>query len=235
MTDDRQAEPLLFETMSTMRAMRRLKPDPVPEELLERLVQAAVWAPSGSNLQQFHYVVVTDRDVIARLEPLWRRCVNAYLGSAGKATPPSMEEGAYRRMVAAIEHQRDHFADTPALIVPCYRYVQPKGDMDGLKALHGSLGTSGLLRLMTNGVFSTIAETSSVYPGVQNLLLAARGLGLAATVTVWHLMLEREWKQVLGIPKDVNTFAVIPVGMPAGNFGPVRRRPVQEVIHRDGW
>lgn len=235
MANDQQKNPQLFETMSTMRAMRRLKPDPVPDELLEQLVQAAVWAPSGSNLQQFHYVVVTDRKVISRLEPLWRRCVDAYLGSAGKATPPEMDQAAYGRMVAAIEYQRDHFTDTPALIIPCYRYVQPKGDLDGLRAMHGSLGTGGLLRLMRNGVFSTIAETSSVYPGVQNLLLAARGLGLGATITVWHLMLEREWKQVLGIPKDVNTFAAIPVGWPKGNFGPVRRRPVADVMHRDGW
>ncbi|WP_246530738.1 nitroreductase family protein [Streptomyces bathyalis] len=235
MTDDQENRPDLFGTMSTTRAMRRLKPDPVPDELLEQLVQAAVWAPSGSNLQQFHYVVVTDRAVMSRLEPLWRRCVDAYLGSAGKATPPNMDEGAYRRMVAAIEYQRDHFAETPALIVPCYRYVQPKGDMEGLRAMRDALGTGALLRLMRSGVFSTVAETSSVYPGVQNLLLAARGLGLGATITVWHLMLEREWKQVLGIPKQVNTFAVIPVGWPVGNFGPVRRRPVPEVMHRDGW
>ncbi|MGH3310208.1 MAG: nitroreductase family protein [Streptomyces sp.] len=235
MTNDQQDQLPLFDTMSTMRAMRRLRPDPVPDELLERLVQAAVWAPSGSNLQQFHYVVVTDRQVIARLEPLWRRCVNAYLGSAGKATPPGMDEAAYGRMVAAIEYQRDHFADTPALIIPCYRYVQPKGDLDGLRAMREALGTGAVLRLMRGSLFSTIAETSSVYPGVQNLLLAARGLGLGATITVWHLMLEREWKQVLGIPKEVNTFAVIPVGRPVGNFGPVRRRPVAEVLHRDGW
>lgn len=225
----------LFETMSTMRAMRRLKPDPVPDELLEQLVQAAVWAPNGSNLQQFHYVVVTDREKMARLAPLWRRCVDAYLGSAGKATPPTMEEDAYRRMVAAIEYQRDHFAETPALIVPCYRYVQPKGSLDGLRAMKDALGTGALLRLMRGGVSSTIAEASSVYPGVQNLLLAARALGLGATMTVWHLLLEREWKRELGIPDEFHTFAVVPVGWPKGNFGPVRRLPVQEVLHRDGW
>ncbi|MGW8379550.1 nitroreductase family protein [Streptomyces sp. ODS28] len=221
--------------MSTMRAMRRLKPDPVPDELLERLVQAAVWAPSGSNLQQYRYVVVKDREVMARLAPLWRRCVNAYLGSAGKATPPTMDPDAYRRMVAAIEYQRDHFEDTPALVIPCYRYQQPKGSLEGLRAMKDALGAGALLRLMRSNVFGSIAESSSIYPGVQNLLLAARGLGLGATMTVWHLMLEREWKQALGIPREFNTFAVIPVGWPKGRFGPVSRVPAREVMHVDGW
>lgn len=225
----------LFETMSTMRAMRRLKPDPVPDELLEQLVQAAVWGPSGSNLQQFRYVVVTDRDVMARLAPLWKRCVDAYLGSAGKAVPPTMDAEAYGRMVAAIEYQRDHFAETPALIIPCYRYEQPRGSLAGLRAMKDALGTGALLRLMRGNVFGSVAEASSVYPGVQNLLLAARGLGLGATLTVWHLMLEREWKRELGIPAEFNTFGVIPVGWPVGRFGPVRRRGVKEIMHVNGW
>ncbi|MGW7519560.1 nitroreductase family protein [Streptomyces sp. NPDC054796] len=245
MTDDQATDhatepvpgsgPPLFETMSTMRAMRRLKPDPVPEEMLERLVQAAVWAPSGSNLQQFHYLVVTDREVMARLAPLWKRCVDAYLGSAGKATPPTMDADAYRRMVAAIEYQRDHFAETPALIMPCYRYLQDKGSAEGLRAMEDALGADATARLLRGNVFGSIAEASSVYPGVQNLLLAARGMGLGATLTVWHLFLEREWKEVLGIPKDIHTFGVVPVGWPKGRFGPVSRRPVSEVIHRDRW
>jgi len=67
------------------------------------------------------------------------------------------------------------------------------------------------------------------------VLLAARALGLAATLTTWHLMAEGEVKQVLGIPKSVHTYALIPVGWPAGRFGPVRRKPVDGMIHRDRW
>jgi nitroreductase len=74
-----------------------------------------------------------------------------------------------------------------------------------------------------------------VYPGVQNLLLAARAHGLAATLTTWHLALESEFKSVLGIPRNVHTFALVPVGWPRGNFGPVKRRQAAEVIHRDRW
>jgi nitroreductase len=74
-----------------------------------------------------------------------------------------------------------------------------------------------------------------VYPGVQNLLLAARAHGLGATLTTWHLALESEFKAVLGIPRGVQTYALIPVGWPRGNLGPVKRRPASEVIHRDRW
>jgi nitroreductase len=70
---------------------------------------------------------------------------------------------------------------------------------------------------------------------VQNILLAARALGLGAVMTTWHMMLEHEWKRELGIPKEYGTFAVIPVGWPKGRFGPVKRRPAAEVIHRDRW
>ncbi|GGZ49177.1 MULTISPECIES: nitroreductase family protein [Streptomyces] len=228
--------PALFDTMSTMRAMRRLKPDPVPEELVEQLIQAAVWGPSGGNMQCYEYVVVTDRQVMARLAPLWKRCVDAYLATTGKYAPEGMDEVAYGRMVAAIEYQRDHFADTPVLIVPCYRFPEPRLDEEGLAASARALGPAGTEHMMnTQTRFQALAEGSCVYPGVQNLLLAARGLGLAANITIWHLMLEQEWKKELGIPEDMATFAAVPVGWPAGNFGPVRRRPVADVIHRDRW
>src|SRR3979490_767293 len=82
-----QAGAACFEIMSTMRAMRRLKPDPVPDELLIKLVEAATWAPSGSNLQSYEFVVVTDRSVMARLAKLWSRSVEAYLNSVGRVTP----------------------------------------------------------------------------------------------------------------------------------------------------
>jgi nitroreductase len=80
-----------------------------------------------------------------------------------------------------------------------------------------------------------LSEAASVYPGVQNLLLTARALGLGATLTTWHLFFEQDVKSVLGIPKGVKTFALIPIGYPRGNFGPVRRRPVEESIHWESW
>ncbi|WP_338702834.1 nitroreductase family protein [Streptomyces sp. Q6] len=234
--DDRSDEPALFATMSTMRAMRRLRPDPVPDELLDQLVQSAVWGPSGGNMQRYEYVVVTDRAVMAELAPLWRRCVDAYLATTGKYAPEGMDEAAYGRMVAAIEYQRDHFADTPALVIPCYQFPPPRIEAEGLAASAAALGPEATATMAgTQERFMALAEGSCVYPGVQNLLLAARGLGLAANITIWHLMLEEEWKAALGIPADMRTFAAIPVGWPLGRFGPVRRRTVAEVVHRDRW
>ncbi|MGW3679807.1 nitroreductase family protein [Streptomyces prasinus] len=233
---DGATEPGLFATMATMRAMRRLKSDPVPDELLDRLIQAAVWGPSGGNMQRYEYVVVTDPAVMAELAPLWKRCVDAYLATTGKYAPAGMDEAAYGRMVAAIEYQRDHFAETPALVIPCYRFPEPRMEEEGVRKYAEALGPEATARMgRIQERFSALAEGSCVYPGVQNLLLAARGLGLAANITIWHLMLEEEWKAALGIPEDMHTFAAVPVGWPRGNFGPVRRRPVEEVVHRNRW
>lgn len=226
----------LFDTMATMRAMRRLSSEPVPDELLEKLVQAAVYGPSGHNAQDYEYLLVTDRETMTTLAPLWARCVNTYLASAGRTVPSPMDEGAYDRMRAAIEYQRDHFSDIPALIIPCYRSPKVTADLGSLRGMVTQLGTAGLSRLAAHGGrFTLLAEASSVYPGIQNLLLAARGLGLGANLTIWHLLLEREWKAALGIPSDVHTFGIIPVGWPLGRFGPVRRRPLADVLHRDRW
>ena len=220
----------ILEVMSTLRAMRRLKPDPVPDELLERLVQAASWAPNAGNEQAYQFVVVTDRDVMARLAGLWARSVDAYLGSLGRVTAATQDA----RVIKAGLYQRDHFHETPAVIVPCH----PKFQMDPRTTYRmlRSFTLGEAARLIVRGRrMNVIAEASSVYPGVQNLLLAARALGLGAVLTIWHLMLEHEWKRELGIPKGINTLAVIPVGWPRGRFGPVTRKPAAELIHRDRW
>ncbi|QMU73701.1 nitroreductase family protein [Streptacidiphilus sp. P02-A3a] len=222
--------------MATMPAMRRLSTEPVSDEMLERLVQAAVYGPSGSNAQDYQYVLVTDRQVMAGLAPLWTRCVDAYIASVGRTLAATMDDESYELMRAEIEYQRDHFADTPALVIPCYHLPKVNADLDGLRGVVTQLGTAGLGRLAAHGGrISLLAEASSVYPGTQNLLLAARTLGLGASLTIWHLMLEREWKAALGIPSEVHTFAVIPIGWPLDPFGPVDRRPVAEVLHRDRW
>jgi nitroreductase len=224
----------VFAVMATMRAMRRLRPDPVPTELLSRLVEAATWGPSGSNLQAYSFIVVTDRAQMARLADLWRRCVDLYLGSVGARSPSTMDDGGWERVRAAIRYQRDHFHETPAVIVPCYGAPRVTGE--ATRALASGLGLGDLARLGARlPRVTALNEASSIYPGVQNLLLAARALGLGANITQWHVFLEHEWKAVLGIPRGVGMYAVIPVGWPVGRFGPVARRSVDEVVHRDRW
>ena len=228
----------LLDVMATMRAMRRLKPDPVPDEVLVKIVEAATWAPSGSNAQGFQFVVVTDRGQMARLAEVWRRCVDDYLATAGISTPAATmgEEGA-RKLRSALLHQRDHFAETPAVVVACYGYGRgPASDPRALVNMVRALGPRQALRTARMAPrYLALAEASSIYPSVQNLLLAARAHGLGANITIWHLPYEADVKRILAIPRSVHTYAIVPLGYPRGRFGPVRRRPAESVIHRDRW
>jgi nitroreductase len=230
----------LHEVMRTMRAMRRLKPDPVPRELLEQMVEAATWAPSGGNQQQYSWVIVTERQKMAELAELWKRCHDFYVPVLGDAPADMLEGGRRERLLDALRFQRDHFHETPAVIVACYdtsginQHLRSKwkGVLEGGKELGPRYGA---MLAKNSPRAGSMSEAGSVYPGVQNLLLTARALGLAAALTTWHLFFEDEFKRVLGIPKNVHTFALIPVGYPRGNFGPVRRRPAAETIHWEGW
>ena len=226
----------LVEIMRTMRAMRRLRPDPVPRELLEKLVEAATWAPSGSNSQTYAYVVVTDREQIARLAPIWRTIVEWY--GATQESADTMDAAQYTRLIDAVRQQAEGFEQIPALIVAGYdmspTVKAARRNMPKLLRETRKLGGGRAVALLRHSSRAVaMAEASSVYPGVQNLLLAARAYGLAANITTWHLLLESEFKQVLGIPKNVHTHAIVPIGWPKGHFGPVTRRPAQ--IHWDRW
>lgn len=233
------ADAPILEVMASTRAMRRLRPDPVPEALLAQVIEAAHWAPSGGDLQRYSFVVVTDRGQMQRLASIWQAIVRLY--SATFLQPgPDTDPGTYRRTVEAIEYQAAHFAETPALIVACYDLGSLPSEarrrlLRASKALR-QFGARRTLALLRNSrAFSDRSEAASIYPAVQNLLLAARSLGLAANLTTWHLLAEGEIKEVLGIPRRVHTFALIPIGWPVGKFGPVRRRPVDQMIHRDRW
>jgi nitroreductase len=154
--------------------------------------------------------------------------------------PKHMSEQRYERLREALRFQRDHFAETPAVIVACYRIgdwtKRLAREWQSFADATRRLGPRRAAAFMAGlRAFGDRSEAASVYPGVQNLLLAARAHGLGATLTTWHLALEGEFKAVLGIPRGVKTFALVPVGWPRGNFGPVKRRPVGEVVHRDRW
>ena len=230
----------IHEVMMTMRAMRRLKPDPVPRELLEQMVEAATWAPSGGNQQQYSWVVVTERDKMEQLAELWRRCHDFYVRVMGDAPSEMLDAKRRERLLDALRFQRDHFHETPAVILACYDNSNVASHLRSRwkEVLESGkdLGPKfGAMLAKNSPRAGAMAEAGSVYPGVQNLLLTARTLGLAAAITTWHLFFEDEFKRVLGIPKGVHTFALIPVGYPRGNFGPVRRRPASDTIHWEGW
>ena len=197
----------LFYAIHHCRAMRRLKPDPVPENLLMKLISAANQGPTGSNKQNARWIVVRDPVQKKKLADLNRTAVDSYIGNPDAVTP------GMRGIVRAVMWQRGHFHEIPALLVPCFEYDQKPDDT--WRAGSGSGG--------------------SIWPAVQNLLLAARALGLGAAITTLGLSDRPAAKKVLGLPDLVEPFAIIPVGYPMGNFGPVTRRPLEEIVHYDRW
>lgn len=206
-------EPKLFDVMYTCRAMRRLKPDPVPEELLLRLIDAANQAPSGSNLQNARWIIVRDRAQKERLAELNRKGVERYVQAQRIPELPHQPREKRERMLRAVLWQAEHLAEIPALIIACLEFLTAPPDTFAAGASAGG----------------------SIWPGVQNLLLAARALGLGATPTTLVFSDRPAAKAVLGLPEHVEPFCMIPVGWPMGRFGPVSRRPVSEIVHWDRW
>jgi nitroreductase len=230
----------IFEVMRSMRAMRRLRPDPIPDDVLEQVIIAATWAPSANALARFAFVVVTDRSQVARLAQIWRPIATFYRETFLKVAPDDLDGDQFRRTIEAIEYQAEHFAETPAVVVACYSYGSWTGAvrrrMLRTPTAFRRFGLRRTLAMLRNtNTLANRSEAASIYPAVQNLLLAARSLGLAANLTTWHLMAEGEVKRLLGIPRSVHTYAMIPMGWPLGRFGPVGRRPVEDVLHRDRW
>ncbi len=202
----------LFEAMQSMRAMRRLKPDPVPDELICRVIQAGLWAPSGGDVQHWRFIVVKDPQIKRQIQFYYKKALDQLLPQYQKnPPPPGKTEEQKKRMLEAVVYLTEHFHEAPVLIVCClYR--------DFAAAL-------GLAKM----------SGASIYPAVQNMLLAARALGLGATLTTRHLLFEKEVKEILGLPAEAETFAIIPLGYPMGRFGPVSRLPLEGVTFLDQW
>ncbi|HEX5320150.1 MAG TPA: nitroreductase family protein [Stellaceae bacterium] len=198
----------LFEIMRTTRSMRRLKPDPVPDALIRKILEAGVSAPSGGNMQRWRFLVVKDPAVKREVGAYYTRAWNEVVGPRyrGGEPAPGTSRERFQRMLAAAEHLAAHIHEAPVWIVPCMEGAAPTR-------------TSG----------------SSIYPAVQNMLLAARALGLGATLTTLYLNFEREAEAALGLPPDVHSYALLPIGYPVGRFGPVRRVPLEEVVYADRW
>lgn len=205
----------IFDVMYSTRAMRRIKPDAVPEELLVKLIDAANQAASGSNQQNGRWIVVRDKSQKEKLAELNRKVFEAYVGPNGQraGSLPHQSEAKRARMLEAVQWQADHFAEIPALVIACLQVSLPVRDTFAAGA-----GSGG-----------------SIWPGVQNLLLAARALGLAATPTTFAIADRAAARSVLSLPEDILPFCLIPVGYPMGNFGPVARKPTAEIMRWDRW
>ena len=201
--------PDLFETVETTRAMRRLKPDPVPDELIARILQAGTCAPSGGNTQRWRFLVIKDPAIKKAVQVWYKRAFDETIGPRYLTSepPPGVTKERYLRQHAAVEYLTDHFHEAPVWIVACLE--------DGLTPGRGA--------------------GASIYPAVQNMLLAARALGLGTTLTTRHLLYEKEAEEALGLPPGVHSYAVLPIGYPMGKFGPVKRASLAEVVYADRW
>jgi nitroreductase len=200
----------LFEIMYTTRAMRRLKPDPVPSELVRDILRAGTAAPNGGNQQHWRFLVVIDADVKRRIQVYYQRGFEQHVRDSylDADLPPGVDRAAYMRQLDAVEYLTTHLHEAPVWIVPCQR--------DGTGPVRRSFG-------------------ASIYPAVQNMLLAARALGLGATLTSRHTVFQKEVDEILGLPPDVHSYAILPIGYPLGTFGPTRRAPLEHVVYGDRW
>ena len=195
-------DPGLFATMYSARALRRFRPDPVPDEVLFQLMDAAIRAPSGQNTQDWRFILVRDkrhkREMQKWAQIPWRRYQARFAEhpEAMDALPRSQ-----RLSLKSVEHLVHHLAETPVIVVVL-----------GLKGRHSTPG-------------------GSTFPAVQNLLLAARGLGLSGSVFNFPLSREDALREMLGIPDNNEVYCAVPIGYPTDRHGSLSRKPVSQVVY----
>ena len=197
----------LNDAMYNCRAMRRIKSDEVPEEHLVKLIDAANQAPSGSNSQNARWIVVRGPAQKKLLADQNRKHAAPYI-SAQVENPDSPK---HKRLLDAVVWQIENMHEVPALIVACFDYPEK---VEGL------------------GVYRS---AGSVWPGIQNILLTARSLGLGAAPTTLALRDQDAVREILNLPDTFAALCLIPVGYPIGKFGPVVRRPVADIMRFDRW
>lgn len=218
----------VLEAIHSARAMRRFKPDPVPEPILTEVLDAAIRAPSAGNAQNWVFLVVRDAEQRRKLGVIYRKASDiASAMYAARGRPPHLTEEQFRRLMSSGSFLWDHLADAPVILVPCQ--TQPK--IPPPEALPPDVRA----RHLEEQRYVERIRGASIYPAVQNVILACRAFGLGTTITTNHIRCEGEVKAVLGVPDDVQTFALMPIGYPLDSFGPVVRRPVAEVVHADRW
>lgn len=197
-------DPGLFSSIYSARALRRFKPDPVSDDVLFQLMDAAIRAPSGQNAQDWRFICVRDPELKGRMhewaQTPWLRYQSRYADDPGQIDSLPRSQ---RLSLRSVEHLVHHFRETPVVVLVL-----------GLKGRHSTPG-------------------GSAFPAVQNLLLAARGLGLSGSVFNFPLSHEDELREMLGIPDSNQIYCVLPIGYPSDNHGPLKRKPVKDVVYMD--
>jgi nitroreductase len=202
----------LQEAMLTQRAVRRLLPDPVDDAIVLRCIELALKGPTGSNGQNWEFVVVKDAEAKRVLGNQYRRSWSLY-GGLGRRMMKGNE--AMLRVLDAVQWQVDHFEELPVLVVACLR--------------------GSRVPMVPLPPVAVSSYYGSIYPSVQNLLLAARAMGLGASLITLPLWSTTVARRVLGLPMSVHPCCVVPLGWPRGRYGPTTRKPVGEVAHLDRY
>lgn len=198
------------EALYTTRAMRRVKPDPIPLEVQQRILDAAIRAPSGGNRQDWRFLLVDDPSVKAQLGPLYRDSIEQLWATryadqiaTADADPDSEESQAMQRVRKSSEYLAHHFEDVPLF-------------------LFGFTGTAG--------------SGSSIFPAIWSAQLAARAEGVGSALTsVMGAFHGKEVEKILGVPEGWNMACCVPFGYPMGRWDVAKRRPVEEVSYRNQW
>ncbi|HKA53769.1 MAG TPA: nitroreductase family protein [Candidatus Binatia bacterium] len=213
------AEIGLYEAMRTLRAVRRLRPDPIPDEVLRRVLEAATWAPTGGNRQAWRVIVVKDPVRKQRLGESYKKIAVPFMQSYAErfTSLPEAERVKAEKMLRSGLYLAEHFGEAPVLCIFCFH-------PDGLAVTDADL----------NRV--SVVGGGSIYPAVQNLLLACRAEGLGCVLTTLLCKAEPEVRELLAIPQPWGTAAAVPIGYPQlRGHGPLSRRPVEEMAFIDSW
>lgn len=209
----------LYEAMSTLRAVRRLKPDSIPTEVLNRVLQAAAWAPTGGNVQPFRIVVVKNPEQKLKIGNWYNEEWQKYIAPSRAALPkmPEADRISHGKTIKAGDYLAGHMHEVPALLVFCFN---PKY----MAITDADLGRA------------SVVGGGSVYPAVQNVMLACRKEGLGCVLTTLLCYKEAEIKSLLEIPGDWGTCAHIPIGYPVlKGHGPISRKSVNKLSYLDRW
>ncbi len=212
-----------FEIIHSARAIRHFRSDPVPREIITRILDAAIQAPSAGNGQHWLFVVVTDAGQRRKIGDIYRRA-SAWVEQkyASRSRPVHTTQAQYQRMMTSGGYLWEHMGEAPVLLLPCLRLPELE--------LPSTIPPDVQAEMKSTAPW---VAGASIYPAVQNIILACHALGLGTVLTTNHVILEAEVKSVLGLPQDVRTFALMPIGYTDDKFGGVKRRPLSEVAVLD--
>ena len=201
----------IWETLYTQRAIRAWKTDPVPEELIWKVIEAGTKAPSGTNTQPWGFVVIQDDAIRLAISDQLHEGLKGNEGLQQMLEQGSQSaDKTTRLMLKGAQRLFTNLASAPVFIIPCLYQVS-------------SPAPEGLL------------SGSSIYGAVQNMLLAARALGLGTVMTTFQMAAEQILREQCNLPDDATPVALIPMGYPDAKFGPTTRKPVETVTHWEQW